>query len=98
MSLIFRNIVHRSATANHLLKNRVFLQSAQRLLSDNVVPDADTKLGGFAKAFERHSAPQIETPVQDNQTFASLLRNSKFIDVRILALSQSPQYVLNLYA
>lgn len=75
--LLFRNIV----TANHLLKNRVFLQSSLRLLSENVVPDTDAKLGGFAKAFERHSAPQIETPVKDNQTFASLLRNSKFVDV-----------------
>lgn len=86
MSLIYRNIV----TANHLLRNRVFLQSALRLLSDNVVSETDTKLGGFAKAFERHSAPQIETPVQDNQTFASLLRNSKFVDVSLG--SQNPKY------
>lgn len=43
------------------------------------------KLGGFAKAFERHSAPHLdESTVEDklpNLPFATLLRNSKFIDV-----------------
>lgn len=37
--------------------------------------------GGFARAFEKYTAPTvIEKPV-DNETFASLLRHSKFIDV-----------------
>lgn len=38
--------------------------------------------GGFARAFDKYTAPA--TPPQlpeDNQTFASLLRNSKLIDV-----------------
>lgn len=88
--LLFRNIV----TANQLLKNRVLLQSTLRLLSENVVSDTETKLGGFAKAFERHSAPQIETPVQDNQTFASLLRNSKFVDVSRFQVFPKPKIFL----
>ncbi|XP_053688248.1 28S ribosomal protein S28, mitochondrial [Sabethes cyaneus] len=42
----------------------------------------EKRLGGFAKAFEKHSAPVVES--SDNEppkTFASLLRNSKFIDL-----------------
>jgi len=41
--------------------------------------------GGFARAFDKYTAPA--TPPQlpeDNQTFASLLRNSKLIDVGTL--------------
>lgn len=41
--------------------------------------------GGFARAFDKYMAPA--TPPQlpeDNQTFASLLRNSKLIDVGTL--------------
>lgn len=41
-----------------------------------------TAKGGFARAFEKYTAPPNKEIAQDeNQTFASLLRNSKFIDV-----------------
>lgn len=44
--------------------------------------ESSTSKGGFARAFEKYTAPPTpaETPV-DNQSFASLLRQSKFIDV-----------------
>ncbi|XP_017116855.1 28S ribosomal protein S28, mitochondrial [Drosophila elegans] len=38
--------------------------------------------GGFARAFDKYTAPATPTqPEEDNQTFASLLRNSKMIDL-----------------
>ncbi|XP_022228912.2 28S ribosomal protein S28, mitochondrial [Drosophila obscura] len=38
--------------------------------------------GGFARAFDKYTAPATpEEPQVDNQTFASLLRNSKFVDL-----------------
>lgn len=40
------------------------------------------KLGGFAKAYEKQTSSLQEKPVEGPpQTFASMLRNSKFIDV-----------------
>ncbi|EDS45624.1 mitochondrial 28S ribosomal protein S28 [Culex quinquefasciatus] len=47
---------------------------------ESATPEA--KVGGFAKAFEKHSAPQTDTGVvEPPKTFASLLRNSKFMDL-----------------
>ncbi|XP_017053847.1 28S ribosomal protein S28, mitochondrial [Drosophila ficusphila] len=38
--------------------------------------------GGFARAFDKYTAPATPPqPAEDNQTFASLLRNSKLIDL-----------------
>lgn len=50
--------------------------------SEEQQPESSTSKGGFARAFEKYTAPPTpaETPV-DNQSFASLLRQSKFIDV-----------------
>ncbi|XP_017865631.1 PREDICTED: 28S ribosomal protein S28, mitochondrial [Drosophila arizonae] len=45
-------------------------------------PEENTAKGGFARAFERYTAPvEPEPEPVDNQSFASLLRNSKFIDL-----------------
>jgi hypothetical protein len=46
----------------------------------------EKKRGGFAQAFKRYtSPPEIKTQTPEKEeTFASLLRNSKFIDVIIL--------------
>lgn len=53
--------------------------------ADNKVEEH--KLGGFAKAFERHSEPQREINLTDQKLpdlpFATLLRNSKLIDVSL---------------
>lgn len=40
----------------------------------------DSKLSGFAKAFDKFNQSEPEKIIED-KTFASLLRNSKFIDV-----------------
>lgn len=44
-----------------------------------------TKISGFAQAFERQTiaatADLLPKKIEDNATFARLLRNSKFIDV-----------------
>lgn len=48
-------------------------------------PEDAAKLGGFAKAYLRQSTAHLDTevkPVEVQQTFAKMLRNSKFIDVR----------------
>ncbi|XP_016984899.1 28S ribosomal protein S28, mitochondrial [Drosophila rhopaloa] len=38
--------------------------------------------GGFARAFDKYTAPAAPLqPEEDNQTFASLLRNSKLVDL-----------------
>lgn len=54
----------------------------QTSLGDVQEPESSTSKGGFARAFEKYTAPPTpaEEPV-DNQSFASLLRQSKFIDV-----------------
>lgn len=52
---------------------------------DEIPSDSEDneRLGGFAKAYRRQTeALRPEpTPAVENQTFASLLKNSKFIDV-----------------
>lgn len=57
----------------------------------NIIPVNDEKKdekkrGGFAQAFQRYtSPPEIKTQtLEKEETFASLLRNSKLIDVIIL--------------
>lgn len=53
-------------------------------VSTNTEKD-EKKRGGFARAFERYTTPEIKTQTPEKEeTFASLLRNSKFIDVIIL--------------
>jgi hypothetical protein len=54
----------------------------------------EKKRGGFAQAFERYtSPPEIKTQTPEKEeTFASLLRNSKFIDVIILYSSEMYKY------
>nr|XP_029719647.1 28S ribosomal protein S28, mitochondrial-like [Aedes albopictus] len=42
----------------------------------------DRKLGGFAKAFEKHATPLADKGKDEpSKTFASLMRNSKFVDL-----------------
>lgn len=68
-------------------KTSVVLNSSRLLCSKagEVLQDDKTK-GGFARAFDKYTAPQVENKPVDNQTFASLLRNSKLIDVGILVI------------
>ncbi|XP_058463624.1 small ribosomal subunit protein bS1m [Malaya genurostris] len=44
--------------------------------------EVESRLGGFARAFEKHSLPTADSETtKPSKTFASLLRNSKFIDL-----------------
>lgn len=43
----------------------------------------ESKLSGFAKAYEKHGAPIVEEP-KEELTFAALFQNSKFVDVSFL--------------
>lgn len=56
-----------------------------RLCSTETQQPSETdksKLGGFAQAFEKYTSEKTDEKVEEKQTFAALLRNSKFIDVR----------------
>lgn len=50
--------------------------------SNTEVSEADTKLSGFAQSFDRFSHIDDKKP-EVPQTFASLIRHSKFVDVCI---------------
>lgn len=55
-------------------------------VADGAPVEADSKVGGFAKAFQKHSDSLKEEPTNEPpKTFAALLRNSKFIDVSVSA-------------
>ncbi|XP_055686684.1 28S ribosomal protein S28, mitochondrial [Lutzomyia longipalpis] len=41
----------------------------------------EEKLGGFAKALKKFDEPEAEPAAKEEQTFAALLRNSKFMDL-----------------
>uniref|UniRef100_A0A2M4C0T4 Putative mitochondrial 28s ribosomal protein s28 n=1 Tax=Anopheles marajoara TaxID=58244 RepID=A0A2M4C0T4_9DIPT len=50
--------------------------------SDTAPVEADSKVGGFAKAYQKHTDSLREEPANEPpKTFAALLRNSKFIDL-----------------
>lgn len=70
---------HRAAL-NSFAVTRGFCDKVEK---SEQAPESDSKLGGFAKAFEKHSQPQ-EVQQEDKQPdlpFATLLRHSKFIEV-----------------
>lgn len=53
--------------------------------SDATTPENTEKLGGFAKAYLKQTDAHLqkdEEPAKEQQTFAAMLRNSKFVDVR----------------
>lgn len=80
------NNIGRNVLRTSLVTNPVYAVSVQRVFfSDEIRTDeSSTKtLSGFAKAFEKFEKPEnlTEPKPEDNATFLSLLRNSKFIDV-----------------
>jgi hypothetical protein len=79
-----------TASSNAFYFKRLFSTTEEDVFSDAVrVKDEkkdEKKRGGFAQAFQRYTSPpeiKAQTPEKE-ETFASLLRNSKFIDVIIL--------------
>ncbi|KAJ6640967.1 28S ribosomal protein S28, mitochondrial [Pseudolycoriella hygida] len=82
--------VGRNVILTNVVNKPLYVLSAQRVFfSDEIKAAEDTDetstktLGGFARAFEKFNRPEnFTTPEpQDNATFLSLLRNSKFIDM-----------------
>uniref|UniRef100_A0A2M4AR35 Putative mitochondrial 28s ribosomal protein s28 n=1 Tax=Anopheles triannulatus TaxID=58253 RepID=A0A2M4AR35_9DIPT len=50
--------------------------------ADEAPVQTDSKVGGFAKAFQKHTDSLNQEPTNEPpKTFAALLRNSKFIDL-----------------
>ncbi|XP_030382475.1 28S ribosomal protein S28, mitochondrial [Scaptodrosophila lebanonensis] len=68
----------------HALNRQLTVSTRVRSITNNEATDEpeSASKGGFARAFEKYTAPpQPEEAPVDNQTFASLLRTSKFIDL-----------------
>lgn len=75
---------------------------AQRYFSNETtgIPEneGDNEKKGFAKAYESHTkALKPKEQPADNETFASLLRNSKFIDVSLGESSKEPSQICLLF-
>lgn len=62
-----------------LINNNVRAVTVTRLCSTITNID-ESKLSGFAKAYEKHGAPIVEEQ-KEELTFAALFQNSKFVDV-----------------
>jgi len=62
------------------------LRSCSSRTEGSAGSEDDKKLGGFARSFQRQfQSDKIEVPMEPakEETFASLLRNSKFTDVSL---------------
>ncbi|XP_069678163.1 small ribosomal subunit protein bS1m [Periplaneta americana] len=70
----------------HFRKRFSTVEDKNNNVSKQAASDEDQdkkKIGGFARAFEKYTTPpetKIQTPEKE-ETFASMLRNSKFIDL-----------------
>lgn len=82
---IFKMFLRQVSSKLHRLSDTgsLFCACSRRLLSSEVNQDnRDTKTGGYAQAFRKFEEINVP-PKEELQTFASLLKNSKFIDVSI---------------
>ncbi|KDR06171.1 28S ribosomal protein S28, mitochondrial isoform X1 [Zootermopsis nevadensis] len=85
--VICNNVCYRTyelfvcSNACHL--KRYFSTDGEIELCDKMPPSTEKKRGGFAQAFEKYtSPPELKPPTPEKEeTFASLLRNSKFTDL-----------------
>lgn len=75
MSLI-HTLKHYLPATRSVLTNTCLLRVCRAYSTEET-----TNVGGYAKAFEKFEELK-EQPKEKPATFASLLRNSKFIDVR----------------
>lgn len=78
----FKNIKEMSLITNissKLIRGNLRFMPLVRKYSTNDTSSEQVQ-GGYAKAFAKFET-LTEEPKQENQTFASLLRSSKFIDV-----------------
>lgn len=83
-----RSLTLRRSVLNASVVTRGFCEKIEK--NENEVENSANKLSGFAQAFERHAAPQSDTLIADEKLpdlpFATLLRNSKLIDVSLRSL------------
>jgi hypothetical protein len=75
--------VLRRSVLNTYAVSRAFSENIEKSNADEVVEEAEKKLGGFAKAYEKFSQPEpVEQKVRGpDPPFATLLKNSKFVEV-----------------
>lgn len=82
---MLKNIVARNALPQH--KNQSLFRLFSNTIDINTSAEQQTQTkstsikGGFAKAFEKQSQLAETQDTEQSYTFASLLRNSKLIDV-----------------
>lgn len=74
--------VYRGLIRYSVLKPRNFSRCSISLTNNPTENIDSSPKGGFAKAFDKQAQILQQEPVE-NQTFASLLRNSKLIDVSL---------------
>lgn len=92
MHLSVRNIsslVYRRNAVNILSANRFFCDKKGFPIDEKVISleneDVEVKPIGFAKAYEMHSTPYQEPiPEVEEQSFLTLLRHSKLMEVSFL--------------
>ncbi|GAB0097015.1 Ribosomal protein S28, mitochondrial [Sergentomyia squamirostris] len=79
--VLIRNVgseILKKLPKNSLILNPKYFCTPPTILSSD---SNDEKLGGFAKSLKKFSAPEEPAPPKQEQTFAALLRNSKFTDL-----------------
>lgn len=84
------SLTHFLRKSNVFMKKEVLLKyGIAGMCNHSDIPEkqAEVKTSGYAKAYEKFESIK-DTPSAPSQTFASLLRNSKFIDVsKLLSFS-----------
>lgn len=106
--LTILNNVSRNLIRTTIVNNSVQTIALQRVFfsdeikAEDISTKSETKtLSGFARAFEKFEKKEnfTESKPEDNATFLSLLRNSKFIDVSTLAsdLSRNSNSFINIF-
>lgn len=79
-----QNLSLRCSVVNASAASRGFCEKIEKSESEPQEHAEEKKLSGFAKAFEKHAAPQEEVSSEDklpDLPFATLLRNSKLVNV-----------------
>lgn len=82
-----QQVILRRCKLNACAVTRAFSDKIDITESDELKLDEEheKRLGGFAKAFEKFSAPkEEESIVEPDLPFATLFRRSKFVEVRKL--------------
>lgn len=81
-----RSLSLRRSVLKTTVVKRGFCEKIEKSQNENLeIETQDKKLSGFAKAFEKHGAPMQETTKTEDKLpdlpFATLLRNSKLVEV-----------------